>query len=545
MPSLTPYNQVLGSRNAKHLLRRATFRFSNEDQLRLAEMTGVDAVNLLLEETTNALLEPYDPYPTNEPHGYWTSSGEHPNTFNGQGRKRAIVTAWWWYNAQSELSLKHKMSFFLHSCFTVGKDSGAGYSSNFYDHLRLLDQFALGNVKTLAKKMTLDNSMLNYLDNTSNNANNPNENYAREFLELFTILKGPQIGEGDYTNYTEVDVQQAARVFSGFKRRFDRTIIDPDTNLPMGYGNKNQHDAEDKTFSHAFNNRVISGKNTIAGMFEELDEFVEMVFEKEATAKAYCRRLYRYFIKSEVSSQAESDIINPLAELLVQNNYEIAPVVAKLLSSEHFYDEDNADNSDEIFGAIIKSPIQVFSEVCSLFEVDFPDPNSNALRFYINFFIFFAHNSYMRGAGLDFFNPDSVAGYPGNYQEPAFDRHWFSSNTLIARYKLVESLIYERNTISGGKNYAKLDTVKFVENNVVNADNAEKLIKEIADLMYPESIDEDRNYHFVKILLDGYNESYWPSAWQAYKNSGDNTVVKSRLDPLITAMVNAAEFQVM
>ena len=193
MPSLTPYNQVLGSRNAKHLLRRATFRFSNEDQLRLAEMTGVDAVNLLLEETTNALLEPYDPYPTNEPHGYWTSSGEHPNTFNGQGRKRAIVTAWWWYNAQSELSLKHKMSFFLHSCFTVGKDSGAGYSSNFYDHLRLLDQFALGNVKTLAKKMTLDNSMLNYLDNTSNNANNPNENYAREFLELFTILKGPQI----------------------------------------------------------------------------------------------------------------------------------------------------------------------------------------------------------------------------------------------------------------------------------------------------------------------------------------------------------------
>ena len=58
--------------------------------------------------------------------------------------------------------------------------------------------------------------MLRYLDNTENNATNPNENYAREFLELFTILKGPQISEGNYTNYTELDIQQAAKVFTGF-----------------------------------------------------------------------------------------------------------------------------------------------------------------------------------------------------------------------------------------------------------------------------------------------------------------------------------------
>lgn len=76
--------------------------------------------------------------------------------------------------------------------------------------------------------------MLDYLDNTKNNANNPNENYAREFLELFTILKGEQVGNGDYTNYTEVDVQQAAKVFSGIKTKHDRTIIDADTNIPMG-----------------------------------------------------------------------------------------------------------------------------------------------------------------------------------------------------------------------------------------------------------------------------------------------------------------------
>jgi len=116
--------------------------------------------------------------------------------------------------------LKHKLVFFLHTCFTVAKDSG-------YDYLKLLDFYAYGSVKTLAKKITFDNAMLYYLDNTTNNKNNPNENYAREFLELFTILKGPQISEGNYTNYTETDIQQAAKIFSGIKVKPDRDTIDP------------------------------------------------------------------------------------------------------------------------------------------------------------------------------------------------------------------------------------------------------------------------------------------------------------------------------
>ena len=89
----------------------------------------------------------------------------------------------------------------------------------FYDYLRLLNFYALGNIKTFAKKITLDNAMLRYLDNTENNATNPNENYAREFLELFTILKGPQVSDENYTNYTEIDIQQAAKVFTGFKKK--------------------------------------------------------------------------------------------------------------------------------------------------------------------------------------------------------------------------------------------------------------------------------------------------------------------------------------
>jgi len=493
----------------------------------------------------NVLAEPYDPLPSSSPDGYWTSSGKNPNTFDGQGRKRAFVTAWWWFNATQEVSLKHKLTFFLHTSFTVGKDSGAGFSSNFFDHLRLLEHYALGNIKTLAKKVTVDNSMLNYLDNTSNNANNPNENYAREFLELFTILKGPQIGEGDYTNYTETDVQQAAKVLSGFKRQFNRTIIDKDTNLPTGYGNKNRHDPSDKTFSHAFDHTVIKGRNTVSEMFEELDDFVEMVFAKEETAKSYCRKLYRFFVKSEWGEDVENDIIAPLAIILKEANYEIIPVIKALLTSSHFFDADDDNAENEIIGSIVKSPIQQFTEVLSLFNVTYPDPNTDPLRFYRNFYLYFVHNAYLNGAGMPFFNPDSVAGYPAHYQEPDFDRIWFSSNTLIARYKMIESLIFGTNTISGGRNYAELDTVKFVEENIEKPDNTEALITEISELLYPESIDEHRRDHFIKILLDGFNSGYWMEAWNQYLSSGDKTSVKTRLDPLIIAMINAAEFQLM
>ena len=103
----------------------------------------------------------------------------------------------------------------------------------------------------------------------------------------------------------------------------------------------------DKTFSAAFNNQIITGKSTETEIFEELSDFVEMVFAQPETAKAYCRKLYRYFVKSEWNEEVETDIITPLSQLLIDNNYEILPVVTTLLSSEHFYDADDSDATDK------------------------------------------------------------------------------------------------------------------------------------------------------------------------------------------------------
>lgn len=545
MASLNPLNTSLDLRMAKHLLRRATFNYTKEQLDLFVGMTPTNAVNSLTTDVPYLITEPYDPLPEEVPDGFWNSSTEHPNTFSGQSRKRSHITAWWWHNALNQVSLKYKLSFFLHTSFTVGKDSGVGLSPFFFDHLRLLDFYALGNLKKLAKKITIDNGMLDYLNNTQNNKNNPNENYAREYLELFTILKGEQIGEGNYTNYTEVDIQQAAKVFSGFKKQWDRNgDIDSDTGLPIGYINVNQHDSNDKIFSSAFNNKVITGGNTAETIFEELDDFVEMIFEQEETAKAYCRKLYRYFVKSSISDTVENDIITPLSQIMINNDYEILPVITTLLSSEHFYDADDSDSTDNIIGAIIKSPLQLLSEVFSMFNVKYPDLETEQLYFYRNFFQWYIHGSYFKASGMEFFNPDSVAGYPAYYQEPSFDRNWFSSNTIIGRYTLIHSIL-NFNYI-----HTEFDTVSFVENKI-EADKAEDpntLVSAISNLLFPENIDTDRVNYFKTFLIEDSDDYYWTGAWLQYintRNDNDKNTVKTRLDALISAMVNAAEFQLM
>ncbi|MCB4806635.1 DUF1800 domain-containing protein [Tamlana sp. 62-3] len=546
MASLNPLTSNLDQRKAKHLLRRATFNFSKNQLDSFIGTTALNAVNTLFTPTTNTLAEPYDPLPADAPDGFWTSATALPNSFDNQPRKRAIVTGWWWYNAMNETSLKHKLSFFLHTCFTVAKDDGAGAATYYYDYLRLLDFYAFGSIKTLAKKMTLDNAMLEYLDNTRNNKNNPNENYAREFFELFTILEGEQIGAGNYTNYTETDIQQAAKVLSGYKKQEDRSIIDAETGLPTGYINEELHDTDNKTFSAAFGGATITGRETPTDILDELSDFVDMVFSQEETAKAYCRKLYRYFVKSNWDEEVETDIITPLAQELISNDYNIEPVVKTLLCSQHFYDADDTDASDEIIGSIIKNPMQHLSEMCAMFNVTYPDPNTDTLNFYNTFFYRFIHNAYFSYAGMGFFSPEEVAGYPAYYQEPLYDRNWFSSNTIIGRYRLVESFIAGENTISNGDTYALLDTVKFVEDNIANASDPVLLVTEIADLLYPEAIDEDRTNYFKSFLVEeGFPDYYWTGTWNNYLSSNDNVTVKIRLDALITAMVNAAEFQLM
>lgn len=539
---LTPYTDSLGLRKAKHLLRRATFNYSKSNIDTISEMSASQALSFLTSDDDYILSEPFD-YQND---GYWISSTELPNSFSNQTKKRAYVGAWWWYNAINQQSIKSKLSYFLFTSFTVSNNSDAGASTYFYDYLKLLDFYALGNIKTFSKKVTLDNAMLEYLNNTDNYADNPNENFAREFLELFTILKGPQIGVDNYTNYTELDVQQAARVFTGFRRMNDRSIIDEDTNIPKGWNDISNHDTGNKVFSDAFNNTEIIGQQTEEGMNQELDDFVDMIFNQEETARAYCRKLYRFFVKSEWDQEVESYVIEPLAQQLIADNYEILPTVTTLLSSKHFFDMADDIDNDEIVGAIIKSPLQLANEVITFFQMPIPEPNAYAEEYYGKFFRKFLHNSFFSSSGMEFFNPETVAGFPAHYQEPDFDRHWFASSTIIARYKLIESLISGRNKIFPNANiFTQIDTVAFVTENIQNPSSINDLVTELANYLFPENIDQDRIQYFMEIVLEDYEAYYWTGAWNTYMNNGDDVIVRTRLNSLITSMVNSAEFQLM
>jgi len=563
MSSLTPSTSILGFRKAKHLLRRSCFQYSKTVLDQFATLTPQQALSQLTVEPTVFWEDPYDMKvyaQSGVSDDFWIHT---PNTVPsdfpyGQFRKRGILSGWWWYNAYKQNNLKHKLIFFLHTTFTVSKDDGVGKSSYFYDYLKLLDFYAFGNIKTLAKKITYDNGMLNYLDNTTNNKNNPNENYAREFLELFTILKGPQIGQGNYTNYTETDIQTTAKVFSGIKMKPNRDVIDPDTGIPMGYALVNQHNTDSKTFSSAFNTQTISGQSTETGIKQELDDYVEMVFSQEATAKAYVRKIYRYFVKSEWDQEVEDDIITPLSTQLIASDYNVLDVLKTLLKSEHFYDEDDSDSSNEIIGSIVKNPIQLLSEALSILQIELPNPAASSANppttwttdhdYFYKFYFNFCYFGYFAGAGMSPFSPETVAGYPGDYQTPDFDRSWFSSNTIISRYKLIECFISGKNKISSPNTSIRVlfNSVDYVHNSghFSLASDAQTLVTEISELLYCESIDQSRIDYFMTVLneMDPY---YWNSAWNSYLQSGVDVQVKIRLDALFTKMINAPEFQLM
>jgi uncharacterized protein (DUF1800 family) len=511
-----------------------------------AVLTPNEALDLLL--TTSPLLVefPYDPLPIATPDGFWTESTALATSFTGQARKGAIVSGWWWYNAINSPDLKYKMSHFLSTCFTV-ETSGSGTPTEFYDYIRLLLFYSYGNYKTLAKKMTLNNSMLTYLNNTTNSKTAPNENYAREFFELFTIGKGPQIGIGNYTNYTEADIVQAARVLTGFRRVSARNVIDLETQLPKGYNLFSQHHTSTKIFSSAFNNTVIAAATTDVGMDTELNDFVNMVFNQQATAKNICRKLYIYFVKGTITPEVETDIITPLAQDFYNNGYEIAPIIRKLLESQHFYDLDDSDATNETIGGIIKSPLQQISEVCTYLQATISNPNTNAYDYYYKFWNLFANNSFLTGANMILFDPENVAGHPAYYQAPGFDKNWISASTLIARYRLGESLLDGNNRISGNATIItkiNISTVIKTSNIISVASDPYVLTSELCNALFAQNPDTNRVNHFMNsFLLQGLATFYWTNAWDDFMATNTNTVVESRLKLLVTNILRAPESQ--
>jgi len=551
MASLSPFQGTLGTRRAAHLLRRTSFKYTKSKVDQMANQSVFQAMNSLLLPYNRYLQQPIFDDTATTPNENVTWIMPLPGLATAQLPAqefvlRRYVLSWWSDEAMRDPGIVHKMTLFWHQYMTVSNQSSG--SKQFYDYLSLLRWGALGNFKKLATKIVMDNVMLVYLNNQQNSKNSPNENFAREFLELFTIGKGPQVGPEDYTNYTEDDIIQAAKVFTGFRTSSGRTVIDPETGIPRGTVSFTLHSTGNKQFSNRFQDKVITGATNTAGMYTELDAFVKMIFDQPETAKNLCRRLYRFFVSKNITTEIETDIIVPLANTLTANNFEVLPVLRQLLQSKHFFDEDDSDNKDEIVGGIIKSPLELAYHALTFFNLN---PANSATSPGANY-LFHERGLAQRMFGLanySPFNPSDVAGYPGFYQDPDYSRAWFNSSTIIARYKVPAMLLAGKYLIGGSTNTnlgVKLDIAPWVKTSGVIGDPADPyvLVQDLLSYMLPETVDADRfNYFYNTVFLDNLPAADWTYEWQNYLSTNNATEVKIVLERLINAIMYSPEYQ--
>lgn len=549
MASLDAYQGALGKHRAAHLLRRTSFRYTKQRIEQLASMNADQAVNSLLTLNNLALDQPlYDDFntPAVEQVKWLIPTGQAFPTTDTYYLDRRVI-GWWLNEALEDAGIGHKMAFFFHQFFTTNINT---YNhATFFDYLTLMRWGSLGNIKKIATKVVSDNTMLIYLNGHQNQKNAPNENFAREFFELFTIGKGPQISPGDYTNYTEDDIVQAARVFTGWRLAAGRTTLDPETSIPRGTATISRHDTGNKTFSSKFQNTVIQGGTTATAMYTELDAFVNMVFAQPETARNFVRRIYRYFVHTNITQEIEDDIIEPLADSLRTNGYEIVPMMRKLLKSQHFYDMDDSVNADEIIGGMIRSPLELALQSITFFGIPIPSPYTDNLKHYFTFYGSTVYERILGLANLNLFYPPDVAGYPAYHQGPEFSRHWFSSTSIIARYKLPQMLLTGKRVIGGspsGSIGIKLDIVPWIKNSGISLDpsNPYQLVKDLLDYLLPVQVDNDRfNYFYDQIFLNGLPPSDWTYEWQNYLATNNQTEVKIPLEKLLNHIMYSPEYQ--
>lgn len=510
---IEPYTGTWGRKEAAHLLRRCTFGARAEDIATFSALSMSAAVEALLqpESLPNPPLNVSDEDPVGVGNT-WVNAAYNPEF---EGNRRVSLVSWWTGQMINQnTSLREKMTLFWHNHFATEMNI-IGDSRFSYRYINTLRSNALGSFKTLAELITLDPAMLVYLNGNDNVVGSPNENYARELFELFTIGKGEQVAEGDYSTYTEQDVIAAARVLTGWVAR--RNQIDS-VFVPA------RHDTGNKQFSHRFDNQVISDNGA-----NEYKDLIEMIFAKVDTAKFICRKLYRWFVYYVIDEEVEQNVITPLANLLVANNYEIAPVLATLFKSQHFYDLLQV-------GCLIKNPMDFSVGLLRQFAVSLP---TDLVQQYDAWFLFYYYNGILEMLLAD---PPQVAGWAAYYQAPQYHEIWINSVTLPARKQLTDG-------IGVGFNYngfpLKIDAIAFAEATSNPAD-CNVLIDEFVERLFPFAVTANQRDFLKEVLRPGIPDLAWTFEWQAFADDPSDPDKRAAIDQkiriLLITMMAMAEY---
>ncbi len=268
----------------------------------------------------------------------------------------------------SEPALLERMTLFWHGHFAcrslVGKLAA--------QQLNTIRRHALGDFRELLRGIARDPSMIRYLNNQQNRKDAPNENFAREVMELFTIGRG---------HYSENDVKEAARAFTGWSSTFAGDYVF-------------------RRFAHDYGRKTFMGKT---GNFDG-DDIIDIILEQKETALFLTEKIYRYFVHPE----PDMERVRQLADGFYRADYHIGKLMHTIFTSEWFYGQD-------VVGAKIKSPLDLLTGLMRAMEVKFTDTSGPLFV--------------QRALGQILFNPPNVAGWAGG-------RSWIDNSTLMMRLNL-------------------------------------------------------------------------------------------------------------
>ncbi len=286
---------------------------------------------------------------------------------------------YWWVLTmmRSHQPLQEKMTLFWHGHFTTGY-SKVNKPVPLLTQNQLYREYALGNFGELVKKVSRDSAMIEYLDGQSNKKGKPNENYARELMELFTIGIG---------NYTEQDVREAARAFTGWSYRGRAFMFD-----------KNQHDSGSKTFMGQ------------TGNFDG-DDIIDIILSKKATAQHIATQLWTFF----AYPNPEPALVNRLGDIFFNSKYDVKELMSNIFLAPEFL-------SEKAYRALVKSPTEyVVGMIRQLGNSGLDENVARALSV----------------QGQTLFNPPTVKGWDGQLA-------WINTSLFFERINIANSLAASR-----------------------------------------------------------------------------------------------------
>ncbi|MFC6268474.1 DUF1800 domain-containing protein [Frigoriflavimonas asaccharolytica] len=269
---------------------------------------------------------------------------------------------------QSENQFLEKMAFFWHGHFAC-KILNAPFNQQL---LQVIRENALGNFGDLLIAVSKSPAMLSFLNNQQNKKAHPNENFAREVMELFTLGTG---------NYTETDIKEAARSFTGWSYDKDGAFIE----------RKGIHDENSKKFL---------GKE---GNFDGTD-ILNIILEKKETAKFITKKIYKYFVNEKIDERRLENLSNNF----YNSKYDIKKLMTEIFTSNWFFEDENIGNK-------IKSPIELMVGILRTLPTSEVKMQSLMM--------------YQKLLGQTLFYPPNVAGWPTG-------KSWIDSSTLLLRMKL-------------------------------------------------------------------------------------------------------------